>query len=551
VNQNDKPRILLTDGHYKHTLGLARHLKSNGWDVWCIGNPHSENRFSRYFKYIPFSQGEIGDDISFLRELLRKNGFQILLPVGASSVNFFSHQRSNFSDLTSIALTEHESILSAFDKLKMTELAKTLGLKIPTTFTASQWKSGDCNFAEDFIIKSRNEFSPGVQTKYFSSRTDGEIFLSSVNDEVTNNLIVQERISGSGEAFFGIYNRGQLLTGYTHKRIREMPLSGGSSTCAEITMCSDTFDYGKSILDSLNWHGAAMVEFKRDIDSKELYLMEINPKFWGSLELGISHGVNFSSAFQCITGQTHSLQKENRILVRFQWPFHGDLNHLKVREIRGAILRDFINLKVKKNIYVSDPWPIILRFVKQLVISSRKFKLIKGIKTFVFRSKRQGAKVAFFRSIEEGLGVPTSRTINHHGEFILGPKISVVGKISLKIRGVASSVNLQSEFNDADFGLNFANYCYIPCQEYYSLSSEDLLAGVRFLKKQVEIGNKTYIHCREGVSRAPYLLASYYVSLGYTINESFNLISQKRSFINPLDIHVQSIESATEMLRKI
>lgn len=138
------------------------------------------------------------------------------------------------------------------------------------------------------------------------------------------------------------------MTGYTHKRIRETPLSGGSSTCAETTENEDTFQLGKRILDSMNWHGPAMVEFKRDILSKKLFLMEVNPKLWGSLELGISHGVQFSNAIESILNNQAHVLRESRHFVRFQWPFHGDLMHLKERNLRLSILLDFLNFKVKK-----------------------------------------------------------------------------------------------------------------------------------------------------------------------------------------------------------
>jgi predicted ATP-grasp superfamily ATP-dependent carboligase len=47
------------------------------------------------------------------------------------------------------------------------------------------------------------------------------------------------------------------------------------------------------VLDELQWHGQAMVEFKQERSSGAFKLIEINPKFWGSLELSLSAGMNF------------------------------------------------------------------------------------------------------------------------------------------------------------------------------------------------------------------------------------------------------------------
>src|SRR5690606_38721522 len=41
-----------------------------------------------------------------------------------------------------------------------------------------------------------------------------------------------------------------------------------------------------------NWHGVAMVEFK-GTDTATPYLMEVNARFWGSLQLAIDAGIDF------------------------------------------------------------------------------------------------------------------------------------------------------------------------------------------------------------------------------------------------------------------
>ena len=548
--ENQKTRILLTDGHYKHTLGLARHLKLSGWDVWCIGNPYSEHRFSRFFTYVPFVLSDVQKSIDFIQSLVKDNCLRILLPIGAQSVDFFSANSTHFSDSTEILLPDRHTVLSAFDKLAMAKSSQQLKIKSPQTISSCDWLEKRSTVKKPFIIKSQSEFKNGFSTKYFSSRTEGALFLNSVPKKILSNLIVQERINGVGEAFFAIYNKGQLLTGYTHRRIREIPLSGGSSTCAESTESFDTFTSGKKILDSLKWHGAAMVEFKRETDSNELFLMEVNPKFWGSLELGISHGVNFSAAIHSIINNEFQIPFEKRTTVRYQWPFHGDLKNLRVLSLWRPVLVDLLNFKVKKNLYISDPLPLLIR---PLMIIARQLiylKFFRFIRNFYIRIIRQGTKIALLRSIEESFGLPTSKAINQHGSFIVGPQISLIGKMFLILRRVESSVNLQSEFDDKINNLDFENHLHLPCEEYEPLSSEELSVGVKFLHDQVNKRRKTYIHCREGVSRAPYLLASYYVSLGYSIDHSFEIISKQRGFINPLEIHKESISNSTDRLQE-
>ena len=51
--------------------------------------------------------------------------------------------------------------------------------------------------------------------------------------------------------------------------------------------------YGLKLLDALKWYGIAMVEFKLDQKDGVPKLIEVNPRFWGSMSLAIHPGVDF------------------------------------------------------------------------------------------------------------------------------------------------------------------------------------------------------------------------------------------------------------------
>ncbi len=107
-------------------------------------------------------------------------------------------------------------------------------------------------------------------------------------------VLLQERISGPGVGFFVCYDRGSPIAFFAHRRIREKPATGGVSVlCESLEMPADALEYGCRLLDRLGWHGVAMVEFKENTDDGSLRLMEINARFWGSLQLAIHSGVDF------------------------------------------------------------------------------------------------------------------------------------------------------------------------------------------------------------------------------------------------------------------
>jgi len=72
-----------------------------------------------------------------------------------------------------------------------------------------------------------------------------------------------------------------------------------------------------------------MIEYKRSKKDGKYYFIEINPKFWGSLELGLSSGVNIVDALLQIVNQVSINNNQSGELknTSIAWPFDGDAFH--------------------------------------------------------------------------------------------------------------------------------------------------------------------------------------------------------------------------------
>jgi hypothetical protein len=80
------------------------------------------------------------------------------------------------------------------------------------------------------------------------------------------------------------------------------------------------------LLQHLQWHGVGMVEFKEDVRDGSIRLMEINARFWGSLQLSIDAGVDFPAILADIAlGRPVTTVKDYRVGVRSRWLL-GDLD---------------------------------------------------------------------------------------------------------------------------------------------------------------------------------------------------------------------------------
>ena len=84
------------------------------------------------------------------------------------------------------------------------------------------------------------------------------------------------------------------------------------------------------LLKALNWTGVAMVEFKIDRRDNTAKLMELNGRFWGSLQLAIDAGVDFPYLlYQVMEGEYPEKVSAYRSGIKTRWLL-GDLDHLLI-----------------------------------------------------------------------------------------------------------------------------------------------------------------------------------------------------------------------------
>lgn len=314
-------KILITEPTYKHAIALARYLKAYDSSIELIGvssyRPKFPSLFARY--YDEFLVGALED-------IVAKEQYDLLIPVGNASV-----AKASALQLRKVVLPSQGSINVGLNKALTLDVARRLGIPVPRTHILRSVEDIDTlDVPFPCVVKGLMEAGKNV-VSYPSSREELKEAFDAIHGDPTQEghlPAIQEYIPGVGLGFFGFYQHGQLKRFYMHQRIREYPLSGGASTAAKTIFHPEAFEYGKKLLDHLQWHGPAMVEFKYDPLTGKLALMEINPKFWGSTELGLAAGVNFGELLVRTMKDENipaMLSPDAYKRVSFYWPFEGDL----------------------------------------------------------------------------------------------------------------------------------------------------------------------------------------------------------------------------------
>ena len=310
--------ILISDATYKHSIALARYLKAVNPSLHLIGcSPYKPKFQTLYQKF--YDEWEIGafyEHVMTIPHLLA-------IPVGSHSVQELMH----FKPKTAV-LPKEESFQIAMSKSRSTALANKLQIPTPDTFSVSSMEElGSLSSPFPWVVKGVWEAGKNI-VHYVNDLDEARKAFYLIQNDVSQHdhpPIIQEFVKGKGIGFFAFYQDGILKRHYIHQRIRETPHTGGSSTAAETIHHTKAFEYGKKLLDALQWNGPAMVEFKEDQDTKELKFLEINPKLWGSLELGLAAGINFGDLLiRTIEGEVLTSLDDYK-KVKFYWPFEGDL----------------------------------------------------------------------------------------------------------------------------------------------------------------------------------------------------------------------------------
>ena len=342
-------RILLTDGHERATLAAARSLVAAGHAVHVLADRRwSLAGASRGVTPHQVAESALAAPQAYARrvgELAAGVAADMLLPLTDPSIEALLGYRALLPEPLLLPLPPLDVYRTASDKAYLLALAEQCGFALPGTLrlespSALDRATEEAHFPavlkphRSVVGDDAGRLKLGVS--FVDDRESARRVLSSLPPEAFP-VLLQQRVIGPGEGFFGLRWDGQMVATFCHRRLREKPPAGGVSVYRE-SMSPDAAlaEAGTRLLHALDWRGVAMVECKRDLRTGRHVLMEINGRFWGSLQLAIDAGVDFPSLLvRSASGERVPTQAGYRSGVRSRW-FWGDVDHLYLRLRRSA-----------------------------------------------------------------------------------------------------------------------------------------------------------------------------------------------------------------------
>jgi predicted ATP-grasp superfamily ATP-dependent carboligase len=334
---------------------------------------------------------------------IRENQYECLYPMEEETLLLLAQHQSEISKYTYLLIPDAQKIEFVRDKGNLLRFAEAHGIPIPKTLydppTPEPCKVQGSGPVPDVVQGS----GPKPNEVRDSPASDVVQGLASPFDSIPIPAVIKPRISSGSFGIAYVKKREDLIplyqkihvqypfpliqewipdgggtfgfsalldhashvkAAFIHKKLRMYPVQGGPSTLREGVEHPQIMELGLSLLRALKWVGVAMVEFKVDPRDGIPKLMEINPRFWGSLHLAIISGVDFpylilkmarSEPFDPVLNYT--------LGRRCRWLLFGDILHFLDNPHRFHLRPSFFRFFAPDTSYdiisKEDPLPIL------------------------------------------------------------------------------------------------------------------------------------------------------------------------------------------------
>lgn len=333
-------RVLILDALQRSALAVTRSLGTKSIAVFTADESITalagSSKFSTlYFSY-PSPRLYPEQFIETLCDIIKQHDIDTLMPMTELTTQLLLMHQSAFPDVT-IPFPTLSVVDSLADKCKLMQMAESLGVPIPKTYYVNDPENLPCKLEDlpyPLVLKPGKSWIlhqgqwRRAAVRIANNIADAKNILDSDWAFSTHPFMLQQCVEGEGAGVFAIYDQGKPLALFAHRRLREKPPSGGVSVLSESAPIDPVLAApAQKLLDHVHWHGVAMVEFKVAPDGTP-YLMEINTRFWGSLQLAVDAGVDFPyMLYQLACGENPETIINYKTGIKLRWLL-GDLDNL-------------------------------------------------------------------------------------------------------------------------------------------------------------------------------------------------------------------------------
>lgn len=303
--------VLVLDGDQPSALAIVRSLGRRGVAVQVADDGAAplaaHSRHARARHVYPDPLRDEAAFVDWLAAALQAQPFALVIPVTERTAVPLMRHRGRLP-MARIALAPPEALEQVLDKSRTVALAERLGIPVPRSVavaSADEALRAAPALGYPLVVKPARSVGSagGAHVQLTVSYAHDEVQLLRQVEQALRHggVILQEYFRGDGVGVELIADRGRVAYAFQHRRLHEVPLTGGGSSLRISEAVTPALgEAAAALMAALGWHGVAMVEFKHDPARGAFRLMEINGRFWGSLPLAVAAGADFPALLHAL-----------------------------------------------------------------------------------------------------------------------------------------------------------------------------------------------------------------------------------------------------------
>ena len=292
-------RILLL-GSGTQALAIVKGLAKAGYTIYMIFEEANYADTSRYVnKRIVCHVSPKSDEyLEIVERIIVKEKIDVLIPTGDISAEFISKNKARLGKIAKFTTPDHTNFVNGYDKNKLMALCQKNNYPHPMTVDLSE--------LNDLSVKELKTFSyPAMLKPNYTTGGRGMVVVNSHQEllEKYPNLHLQygdyhlqQFIRAGGKQVkiqLFVNSNGRLIAHSAMEKVRWYPVKAGSSCCSVSIIEEKATDICLQILRDLHWEGFADFDLIEDTDTRELLIMEINPRLPACLGTAIHAGIDW------------------------------------------------------------------------------------------------------------------------------------------------------------------------------------------------------------------------------------------------------------------
>lgn len=354
-------RVLVIGDEMRIFLSITRALGRAGHEVHAVpftwDSPALASRYVTRKHRMPLYQDDPQGWLAALRAILSENRIGLVIPSCDRAILPLHEHREELAEYR-LAIPPSAAMPALFDKERTRELCLRLGVPVAEgrrLSGADTARELAHRYGLPLIVKPRRSFwldrmDTGGRVHVLDDEAALEATLAGIADP--SRYLVEKRFEGCGVGVSVLARDGAILQAFQHRRLRE-GRGGSSSYRVSEPLNPELLRACERVCTALQLTGVCMFEFRVDPGTGDWILIETNARFWGSMSLPLSLGIDFPNLLHdlLVNGEAHpsrsyrtgvrsrNLMLDGRNLILFM--LEGAPLAKKLRELRDFVGQPF------------------------------------------------------------------------------------------------------------------------------------------------------------------------------------------------------------------